>query len=155
MDTWFVRRPACEPRPRDDLWLSFAYAGRQDHVVDAFVHEGAHHARRVRGAAGRALLAHSESCPGPVADCPSPVAGRYGDRRLVSAPRPPPGRRRMSTDLKRRDVNNHVSHEVLPYESERGFLSGAIPFLRTGAEAGDAVLAISGHVHLGMLRECL
>jgi hypothetical protein len=22
------------------LWLSFAYAGRQDHVVDAFVHEG-------------------------------------------------------------------------------------------------------------------
>ncbi|MCW2914808.1 MAG: sensor histidine kinase [Actinomycetia bacterium] len=61
----------------------------------------------------------------------------------------------MSTDLKRRDVNTNVSHEVLPYETERGFLSGAIPFLRTGAEAGDAVLAISGHVNLGMLRECL
>jgi hypothetical protein len=48
-----------------------------------------------------------------------------------------------------------VSHEVLPYECERGFLSGAMPFLRAGAKAGDAVLAISGQDNLGMLRECL
>jgi hypothetical protein len=40
MDTWFARRPACEPRPRDDVWLSLAHAGRQGHVVAAFVHEG-------------------------------------------------------------------------------------------------------------------
>jgi anti-sigma regulatory factor (Ser/Thr protein kinase) len=44
---------------------------------------------------------------------------------------------------------------VLPYASERDFLAGALPFLRAGVEAGDAVLAIGGRVNLRMLRECL
>jgi hypothetical protein len=61
----------------------------------------------------------------------------------------------MNTVLDRPDVQSGVSHLVLPYESEQDFLSGAVPFLRAGTAAGDAVLAISGRVNLGMLRECL
>jgi hypothetical protein len=61
----------------------------------------------------------------------------------------------MNTVLDRADVQSGVSHLVLPYESEQDFLSGAVPFLRAGTAAGDAVLAISGRVNLGMLRECL
>ncbi|MGI8329029.1 anti-sigma factor RsbA family regulatory protein [Actinomadura scrupuli] len=52
-------------------------------------------------------------------------------------------------------VTAGVSHEALPYASERDFLSGALPFLRQGAETGDVVLAIGGRANLGMLRERL
>jgi hypothetical protein len=61
----------------------------------------------------------------------------------------------MSTGADSGDVRTGVSHEVLPYESEQDFLSGAMPFLRVGAAAGDAVLAISGQVNLELLRACL
>jgi anti-sigma regulatory factor (Ser/Thr protein kinase) len=52
-------------------------------------------------------------------------------------------------------VRAGVSHEALPYDSVSDFLAGALPFLRAGIEAGDAVLAICDPDNLTVLRDRL
>ncbi|MFG2001979.1 anti-sigma factor RsbA family regulatory protein [Spirillospora sp. NPDC048911] len=52
-------------------------------------------------------------------------------------------------------MSETFSHRVLPYDGVDEFLAGAVPFLSTGIDAGDRVLAVTGVGSETLLREGL
>lgn len=52
-------------------------------------------------------------------------------------------------------MNGCFTHQLLPYDSVESFVTGTVPFVRSGLEGGDAVLAVTSVVNHELLRDAL
>jgi anti-sigma regulatory factor (Ser/Thr protein kinase) len=61
----------------------------------------------------------------------------------------------VSADVAPRDAEPALRHDALLYAGDEQFLAGTLPFIRSGVEAGEAVLVVVDRVKFGLLESAL